>query len=242
MFVFSNSSPNTCPKQNPKHKGNIFKWKIKSGPPPWWWYRHGPEIPPSESSVTLCDLAPLQSPWLSSRSSDVPCSLCMCYSLFAWLCVIYPSGFCISTTSFGSPSLTPTLHWKQGSCSYFSPLESAWPGVQTSSSWLLTLYRWNTRTSEGGCKPCCLQKGILYVSFKHLPSSVIDIHLCSCLVSVTYTKILNLWKWRPQLFIFHHLHSLKYNTRHTTAAWKCLPSKLQIINHPWLWVCWPKVF
>lgn len=138
--------------------------------------------------------------------------------LFAWLCVIYPSGFSISTTSSGSPSLTPTLHWKPGSCSYFSPFESAWPGVQSSSSWLLTLHRWSTWTSEGGCKPCCLLKGIRCVSFKHLPSSVIDIHLCSCLVSVTYTQISNLWKWRLQL-ISYHLASLKYNTGHTTAPW-----------------------
>lgn len=108
--------------------------------------------------------------------------------------VLFPLCLAMCDLSFGvqhqhcffwKSSLTPALHWKQGSCSDFSPFESAWPGVQSSSSRLLTLHRWSTWTSEGGCRPCCL----LCVSFKHLPSSVIDIHLCSCLVSITYTKI-----------------------------------------------------
>lgn len=68
MFVFSNSSPNTCPKQNPKCKGNIFKWKRKSGPPFWWWYRHGPETPHSESSPSWTCVALL----LSSHPGCLP--------------------------------------------------------------------------------------------------------------------------------------------------------------------------
>ena len=93
MFVFSNSSPNTCPKQNPKCKGNIFKWKIKSGPPSWWWYKHGPEIPHSESSPSWTCMALL----LSSHPGCLPAPQ-MFHAAFA--CAVCPVCLAMCDLSF----------------------------------------------------------------------------------------------------------------------------------------------
>lgn len=183
--------PTPAPNRIQSAKETCFKWKVKSGPPSWWWYWHGPQILPSESSPSRTCVASL----LSSHPGCLPAS----------------HMFCIAFACAG-PSLPGYVRFiLQGSASASLPLEVLPRPLPTLETGFLPLL-----FSPGICPARCSEPppadfspftgGVhgpvresgralsptvshLRISFKRPPSSVTDIHLCSCLVSVTYTKI-----------------------------------------------------